>query len=407
MRILILTQWFQPESFFKGLPFAKELVKRGHEVHVLTGFPNYPGGRLYPGYKVKLWDYEEMDGIPVYRVVLYPSHDNSAIGRILNYISFAMSASLIGLFLIPKVDVVYVYHPPATIGLPAIIFKLLRGIPFVYDIQDLWPDTLQITGMFNNRLGLQIVHKWCYFIYKQAARIVVLSPGFKEKLRERGVPRDKIEVIYNWTTEEDVLDNRPDECLAQELGLAGRFNVVFAGNMGLGQDLDAVLDAAGILLVQGPNVQFVFLGGGVDEPRLKERVKKMNLLNVIFLPRRLATDMSPIYAIADVLLVHLKDHPLFRITIPGKIQAYLHFGKPIIIGVRGDAADLVQQAGAGITCEPENPKSIADAVAKMSQMPLEKLDEMGKNGRRFYERELSLNVGVSRFDKLFREVVSK
>ena len=407
MRILILTQWCTPEKAFKSVPFARELVKLGHKVYVLTGFPNYPVGRLYPGYKIRPWAYEEIDSIPVHRVALYPSHDRSPIKRILNYTSFAFSASTFGPFLIPKVDVAYVFHPPATIGLPATIFKLLRGIPFVIDIQDLWPDTLTVTGMFNNKVGLAMVGRFCRFVYSQAARIVVLSPGFKERLSARGVPPDKIEVIYNWCDESSLSEADYDKKLARELGLTDRFNVLFAGNMGLGQALDAVLDSAKILQDSVPKIQFVFIGSGLCEPFLKERAQKMNLRNVRFLPRRQISEIPPVFALADVLLVHLKDDPLFRITIPGKTQVHLHVGKPILIGVRGDATDLVLRAGAGISCTPEDSDSIANAVVKMYKMPREKLDEMGRNGRRFYDRELAREIGVKKFVAIFSDVVKK
>jgi hypothetical protein len=195
MRILMVSQWFDPEPAFKGLPFAKALKSRGHDVRVLTGFPNYPEGRLYPGYRVKPLQREAMEGIPVLRVPLYPSHDASALRRTANYLSFALSAAAIGGFASGPADVMYVYHPPATVALPAMVIGRAHRIPFVYDIQDLWPDTLAATGMMGNALLLKAVDRWCRWTYRAASRIVVLSPGFKAKLVERGVPREKIEEI--------------------------------------------------------------------------------------------------------------------------------------------------------------------------------------------------------------------
>jgi glycosyltransferase involved in cell wall biosynthesis len=197
MRILMLTQWFDPEPTFKGLTFAKALRERGHEVEILTGFPNYPGGKVYPGYRIRPFQREVMEGIPVIRVPLYPSHDNSAIRRVANYATFALSAAAIGTAAVKPADVMYVYHPPATVAFPAMLIGSIRRIPFVYDIQDLWPDTLGATGMVNNKSLLKMVGRWCRWTYRAAARIVVLSPGFKELLVARGVPREKIEVIYN------------------------------------------------------------------------------------------------------------------------------------------------------------------------------------------------------------------
>jgi len=404
-RILFLTQWFYPELSFKGLPFAKELSKLGYEVQVLTGFPNYPGGKVYDGYKIKLFQREIIDGISIFRVPLYPSHDNKALNRIANYTSFALSASFLGFLGIKRPDVIYVYHPPATIGLPALFLRLLYRVPFVYDIQDLWPDTLQTTGMVNSKVVLWLVKKWCQLVYSQAAKIVVLSPGFRDILNKRGVSMDKIEVIYNWCDEEHLQEVVRNESLGKELGMVDRFNIVFAGTMGKAQSLSAVLDAARLLRDKLPKVQFVFIGGGIDIERLKKIKDAQGLTNVSFLPHRPMSEIGEILGLADVLLVHLKDDPLFKITIPGKTQAYMAAGRPILMGVKGDAAALVDKAGAGLACMPEDPQDIALAVEKMYNLPKEKLDRMGQNGRSFYKQELSLHVGARRFEKIFKSFI--
>jgi glycosyltransferase involved in cell wall biosynthesis len=407
MRILFLSQWFTPEPFFKGLSFAKALKERGHEVEVLTGFPNYPEGKLYQGYRQRMLQRENMGGVTVLRVPLYPSHDSSTVRRMANYSSFALSATLIGAFSVRPADVMYVYHPPATVALPAAAIGRIRRIPFVYDIQDLWPDTLDATGMMDSKLLHKTVDLWCRRTYRAAARIVVLSPGFKAKLVERGVPPDKINVIYNWCEEGQIGKGTRNEALARELGMAGRFNIVFAGTMGKAQALDAVLDAAKILSGKDPAVQFVFIGGGIEVERLRRISTENGLSNVLFLPRRPFSEIGEVLSLADVLLVHLKDDPLFRITIPSKIQAYLAMGRPILAGVRGDAADLVRTSGAGLVCAPEDAGSMADAVERFFRMPKSQLDELGENGRAFYRRELAMTIGIDRFEEVFRSAVAK
>lgn len=406
MRILMLTQWFNPEPFYKGISFAKELVNLGHEVEVLTGFPNYPGGKVYEGYRVKPLQREVMEGVSVLRAPLYPSHDSSSVKRIANYASFAFSSAILGTFLTKPADVIYVYHPPATIGLPASVISLLRRVPFVYDVQDLWPDTLSATRMLGNNIALKIVDKWCQLIYRRASKIVVLSPGFKDILINRGVPKEKIEVIYNWCDESQIQTAERDENLAHSLGLTNRFNVIFAGTMGKAQALNAVLEAAGILATQQPDIQFVFVGGGIEVDGLKQKTKDMRLTNVLFLPRRPVSQISDILNLADVLLVHLKDDPLFKITIPSKIQTYMAVGRPILIGVRGDAAALVEKAKAGLVCAPEDPQDIANTIERLYNMSREDLDLMGRNGKKFYEQELSLSIGIRRFEKIFQSVAA-
>ena len=407
MRILYITQYFQPESVFLGLPLAKEFVRRGHQVEVLTGFPNYPGGKIYDGYRVRMLQRETLEGIAVNRVPLYPSHDNSSIKRIMCYTSFAISASTIGVWATKPADLAYVIQGPITVGLPACIMKTLKGIPFVLHILDLWPDSLQSTGMFNNKLGLKMVLGWCNFVYKRAAKIIVVSPGIKNKLIERGVPEDKIEVIYNWCDDAQSYHAEKNEELAKSLGMAGRFNMVFAGNMGKAQALSPVLDAAKIVGDKQADVQFVFIGSGIAVESLKQKAAALELKNVLFLARRPVSEIGAILNIADVLFVHLKKDPLFEITIPSKTQAYMAAGRPILIGVPGDATDLVTQANAGLPCESENPQSIAEAVLKFHAMPRSELDAMGKNGKKFYAQQLAFEIAASRLEENFASVAKK
>lgn len=404
MRILILTQWFNPEPVFKGLTFAKELMRRGHKVEVLTGFPNYPDGEIYNGYKVRLKQREVLEGVTVLRVPLYPSHDDSSLKRVANYGSFALSSSILGPLLVSPADVMFVYQP-ATIGLAAVLLRHLRNMPFVFDVQDLWPDWIEATGMVRNPHVLKLVDIWCKYIYKQASVVTVLSPGFKEALCARGVPANKVEVVYNWCDEDQLVIGDTNKKIAEELGMTGRFNVVFAGTMGRAQALDAVLDAAAILAPKKPDIQFIFIGGGITVPELKQKAEVMNLTNVKFLARRPLSEIGQILQHATVQLIHLKDDPLFSITIPSKTQTSLAIGRPIIMAASGNAAELIEKAGAGITCTPENPSSIADAVERMHQMTENELNILGEKGKRFYQKELSLVAGVTRYEELFNQIL--
>ena len=400
----MLTQWFDPEPTFKGLAFAKELVQRGHTVEVLTGFPNYPGGKLYDGYKIRLVQREKHDGISVLRVPLYPSHDGSTLKRIANYVSFAFTAALMGALLVKPADVMYVYHPPATVGFAASIVSIVRRIPFVYDIQDLWPDTLAATGMINNPSILKFVNIGCSFIYRLASKIVVLSPGFKELLVKRGVPANKVHVIYNWCDEESIQRVCAIKGLDEKLGFTGKFNIVFAGTMGKAQALDAVIDAAKIIKSSHPKVQFVFVGGGIEVERLKKKSEELRLPNVLFIPRMPMHEIGSVLSKAEVLLVHLRDDPLFEITVPSKTQAYMAAGRPILMAVRGDAATLVEKGKSGLVCIPEDSRSIATAIEKFCAMSPQELNKMGERGRAFYETELSLEIGVDKFESVFKSI---
>lgn len=386
MRVLILTQWYPPEPAMLLQELAQSLQARGHQVTVLTGLPNYPSGQLYPGYSVRLRQRETLAGVPVVRVPLYPEHSRSGLRRALNYISFALSATLLGLWIVPRPDVLFVYHPPLTIGLPAYVLTRLWRRPFVYQIQDMWPETLIATGMFNNRRLLGWIGRLAGWVYRKAQAILVISPGFRQNLLDKGVPPEKIHVVSNWVDPNTYYHAEPDPQLAQELGLAGRFNVMFAGNMGEAQGLETVIEAARLLQndPQGPvdqqGPQFVLVGDGITLPRLQELAAQYHLSNVRFLGRYPAQDMPRLYALADALLVHLKDDPLFRITIPHKTLAYLGSGKPILAAVAGDVADLVDSIGAGVTCPPQNPPALAAAIRWLQAMPAEQRQAMGERG---------------------------
>lgn len=410
MHILFIAHYFQPEpNFFFALPFAEALVKQGHSVEVLAGLPNYPSGKIYEGYKkASLLQREVMNGIPVMRTPLYPSHDRSSLKRIISYSSLSLTQACVGPFSARKADVAYVCQGPATIGLPAVAMKLLRKIPFVYHIQDLWPDSLTATGMFNNRAGIAIINKWCNFVYSQAGKVTVISPGMKEILCSRGVPESKISVVYNWCDEQALFENpAATECLTDVRNLfKGKFNIVYAGNIGKAQALDSVINAAEILEKRNPAVQFVLIGEGVEKENLRRMVEDKSIRNVKFIPRKPLSEINSLLNCADVLLVHLSDNDLFKITIPSKIQAYLAAGKPIMAGVRGDAANLVEAAKAGLSCKSEDPQDIAAVAEKFSRLDREELLRMGINGKEFYRQELSFDIGVNRFINIFKETAA-
>lgn len=397
-----MTQWFDPEPTFKGLLFAKELKKAGHDVEVVTGFPNYPGGKVYDGYKISFYQKEEIDGVVIHRVPIYPSHDQSAFKRILNYVSFATSSFLGALIKTRGIDVIYSYHPPLTTSLSAVMVGFFKRVPVVVDIQDLWPDTLAATGMVNNKHVLGVVDWLCKFVYKRARKVIVLSPGFKTRLISRGVLESKVEVIYNWCNESALYDfEQTDVCLPQN----GNLNLLFAGNLGFAQGLPAIVDAAEILQRDGSNVNIVFLGDGVEKAAAQKRANEKSLSNVFFLPRVSMQQVGGLLSQADMLLVHLNDDELFRITIPSRTQANLAIGKPIVMGVKGDAADLVDKADAGVGCEPNNPNSLASAIKTLAEMSEVERAAVGEKAKSFYFKELSLSRGIQHFIRVFKDVL--
>ena len=337
------------------------------------------------------------------RVPLYPDHSRSVIKRSLNYISFALSAAVLGSDVVSKPDVIFVYHPPLTVGLPAYVLSRLWRVPFVYQIQDMWPETLRATGMLTNKFIVRTVGLFAKWVYSKADALCVISPGFRVNLIEKGVPPSKVHVIPNWVDPESYYAADPDPDLAAKTGLDDRFNVMFAGIVGEAQGLEVMLEAAEMLR-DLEEVQFVLVGDGVASPRLEAAARDRGIENVAFLGRYPQDSMPGLYALADVLLVHLKDDPLFRITIPHKILTYLASAKPILAAVAGDPADVVTRAGAGIACPPGDPEALAQAVRRLYHSDRTELERMGENGRIAAEELYSREHIVGHVEEVLRGV---
>ncbi len=403
MRVVILTQCYPPEPIPKPHELARGLTERGHKVVVITGFPNYPAGRLYPGTDLRLWRWDVLDGIRVLRLPLFPDHSRSPVLRVLNYGSFAVAAALLGCVLSGPMDVMFVEHPPLTIGLAAWILGRVHRAQFLYAVNDLWPESVEATGMLRSRRLLNWIGRLERFVYRRAGAIAVISAGFKGNLVGKGVPPEKVHVIPHWADESLYRPLPPDPDLARNFGMAGRFNVVFAGQLGLAQALDVVLDAAEELSDLA-DIQFVLIGDGTDAARLRREAGERGLGNVRFLGRQPAEMMPCIFAVTDVLLVHLRDDPVFRITIPSKTIAYMACGRPVLMAVEGDAADLIRAAGAGVTCRAGNAKDLAGAVRHLHAMDREARAKMGRAGRDAFLASYSRRVLLDRYEAILAEM---
>ena len=401
MKILYITQWFDPEPTPKGLFFVKKLISMGHEVKVLTSIPNYPIGKFYPGYKFNLYKSEILDEVEVFRVPLFPSHDQSTFKRIITYLTFSITSFIFGISLSRKVDLIYAYHPP-NVGLVAYLLSKIRKIPYVHDVQDLWPDTFLSTSMIKKRKVLNLIDFFTQFIYRKASSIIAISPGFKDKLIQRGIKEEKVTVIYNWCDEKNInnYNQNDNKFLSKE-----KFNIVFARNIGKAQDLRSVMKAAKELQNLNKNIRFSLIGDGVELKELEEFKKEKNIENVEFIPRVSSNEIGAYLSSADVLLVHLKDDSLFKITIPSKVQAYLSSGKPILSNVSGDAEDLIEKAEAGITVLSKNTEDFIAACIKLANTDKKELKNIGLKGKKYYEKNLSLECGTLKTHNLFRDVI--
>lgn len=399
MRVLVLSQWYKPEPVFKPHSVAEFLASRGHHVEVVTSFPSYPHGRLYDGYRGALCTQERLRDVVVHRVWSRVSRSGSTIGRVANFGTFAIASCIASIVRVRRPDVAYVYYPPSTIGLTASAFGALRRVPYVLDVQDLWPESLTALNRGSGIAVRAAVEVMTRLSYRRAAKIVVLSPGFKAALERRGVSHSKIAVVSNWADPRVEGDCEP---LASNESpyAADYFHIAFAGNLGAAQGLEAVLRAAAILMRVAPRIRITLIGSGVDAARLKSLARNLALNNVEFVERVAPELIRPYLLGADVLLVSLRSDPVFSVTIPSKTQTYMRYGKPIFMAVAGDAADLITRAKCGVACEPGNPQAIADEAMRFSAMTPVALETMGASGAAYYRERLSMEGGGAAIEQV-------
>jgi len=398
VRIAMISQWYDPEqgSAIMSGTIARALTDRGHEVQVVTGFPNYPDGRLYPGYRIRPYQQEQLQGVTVHRAPLYVSHDLNPRRRATNYLSYAVSASAIAVTRLGKVDATLVHSTPATVAIPALALRALRRTPYVVHVQDLWPQTVTASGFLSDgqhRRVERVLHRFCDAVYRHAASIAVTSPGMADLIAARGVESRKISVIPNWADERHFRPVTPSAEMVNELGPFRPFTVMYAGAMGEVQALDVLIDAATILREHG-DIGFLLVGGGVSEQSLKARASHAQLDNVRFIGHQPVERMADVLALGDAQIISLRDLPIFRSTLPSKIQATLAAGRPIIGVLAGDAADLIRDSGAGLATTHGSAVELAEAILKAAAMPAEERRAWGDRGRGYYIDHFSQESGA-------------
>jgi len=403
MKVLIVSQYFWPENF-RINDLAAGLVERGHEVAVLTGVPNYPKGEFFPGYGLVNKTREVYRGVRVLRVPLLPRGKGSGVRLALNYLSFALSATLLGPVLCRgKFDLIFVCQlSPVTVGLPALFLKRLKRVPILFWILDLWPESLSATGAVRSERVLSQVDNLVRFIYRGCDKIVVASKGFLPGITAKGVPAGLTGYFPNWYEPE----YRTQRAAAHpaSLGLPAGFRVMFAGNVGVAQDFGTILQAAEILRPV-PDIHWVIVGDGRHFDWVKGQVAHRLLGGRVHLVgRRAPEEMTGFFAQADAMLVTLKRDPAFALTVPGKIQSYLACGRPIIAALDGEGAQLVRESGAGLSSPAEDAEALADSVLAMYRMPKEEREEMGKRGKTYCEANFERGMLIDRLEGWMREL---
>ena len=404
MKVLIVSQYFWPENF-RINDLAAELVKKGHQVTVLTGIPNYPAGTFFPGYGFFRNIRQNYKGAKVLRVPLVPRGNGSGVRLCLNYLSFALIASFLAPFLCRGAhDVIFVFQPsPVTIGLPALVLKKWKSIPVLFWVQDLWPESLSATGAVRSTWIINKVRSLVGFIYRGCDRILVTSRAYYPPIQSFGIDSEilryfpqSVEAIYQPVRVEA---DAPEDTL-----LSNGFRVLFAGNLGSSQSFGTILDAAE-KLKNYPYIKFIIIGDGRMRSWIEEEVGKRDLGETVQLLGRYPLESMPrFFALADALLVTLKREPIFALTIPGKIQSYLACGKPIIAALDGEGSRLIDEAEAGLSCAAEDADALTEAILALSKMPKERRDAMGMKALRYYQANFNRDMLIARLERWMKEL---
>lgn len=393
MKILFLTHYFPPEGnapASRTYDNCKRWVAAGHEVTVLTCVPNVPDGRVYDGYKNKLWQEEWIDGIRVIRVWTFIAPNKGSVRRIINYLSYFFSAGFFGVFL-PRHDLLIATSPQFFCGLSGILLAKFRRLPRILEIRDIWPESIQAVGAMKKSPLTRMLEWIELFMYRTADQIVTVGSGYKDKLMARGVPASKIDVITNGADLEFYTPGPADPEFLKTNGIEGKFTAAYVGTIGMASGLEVTLEASRKLQSEGDDsVRFLLVGDGAQREDLEAKVKAEGLTHVVFTGRLDKSMMPAVLRSADACFIHLKKSDLFKTVLPSKLFEAFAVGRAVVLGVDGSARDVLETAEAGIFIEPGNVDELLDAVSKLKEDVVlrEQYESNGlKHVREFYNRD--------------------
>ena len=404
VRLLVVTQYFWPENF-RINDLVSELVRRGHQVTVLTGVPNYPDGQVFTAFKSDASQFSRYAGAYVHRVPMLP-RGKGGMRLFLNYLTFAISASTVGVWKLRGLhfDAIFAYEPsPITVGLPAVTLRRTKNASLLFWVQDLWPETLQAVGAVNSPLLLSVVGKLVSFIYMRCDVILAQSKSFIPQILKYAPSGSRVLFFPNWSEKMPASD---EVNLAPEVpSETDRFTVMFAGNIGDAQDFPAILAAAERL--KGYAIRWLIVGDGRMASWVLEEINKRELQDQVLMLGRFPSERMPsFFRHADALLVSLKDESIFGMTIPSKLQTYLSAGIPVIAMLNGEGSDVVRESGSGITCGAGDHEGLAKAVLKLSKATPEERLEMGRTGQELSQREFDRDTLINRLEGWIGELCS-
>lgn len=389
MRILFLTDNFPPETnapASRTHEHTRRWAASGHDVTVVTGVPNFPSGKIHAGYRNRLWQTETIDGVRVVRVWTYVTANEGVLKRTLDYLSFMLAAVVAGL-LLPRPDVVVATSPQFFTAVAGCVLGIARRRPFVFELRDLWPDSISAVGAMQDGVPLRLLRRLEYWLYRRAALVVSVTHSFRQILMQNGIDGSKIVVVRNGVDPSAFTPGpRPVE-LERRLGLQDKFVAAYVGTIGMAHGLGTILDAATALQDRGrEDIAFVLVGTGAEHAKLAAEAVSRRLGNVHFVGAVSKAEVKDYWRLCDVALVLLRDLPLFEHVIPSKIFEAWGTARPVVLGVRGESADIVRAAQGGIVIAPESAAELVQALESLADRP-ETARGSGRRGRAHAERE--------------------
>lgn len=394
MHIAFLTHYFTPESNAPAVrvhALARRWAAAGHQVTVITGVPNVPNGVVYPGYRNRWRQEERIDGIRVIRVWTFVAPNRGAALRTLNYLSYLLTATLAALT-IPRPHVFIATSPQFFCGWAGALAAHCRRVPFLLEIRDLWPESIAAVGALRNRLLLRFLERLERALYKTARHIVTVGEGYRSQVLERGVAAERISVVPNGVEEKLFSPRLPDPALLHAYGIEDEFVCAYVGTIGMACGLDVVLRTARKLKEQGERgIRFLLVGDGAERARLQRDARTAGLDLVIFTGRLERDKLPDLLASCQACLVHLRSSDTFETVLPSKIFEAAAMERPIVLGVRGCAAELVREAACGICVEPEDEDDLLAALFRLRDEP-EFAATCGRSGREYVMQHFNCNV---------------
>lgn len=406
MHILFVTDNFPPETnapASRTFEHAREWVRAGERVTVLTCAPNFPFGKVYAGYRNALLQTETMDGIEVYRVWSYMAANQGFFRRTLDFASF-MVAAVLGSFRLASPDVVVATSPQFFAGLGGYLIAGLKRRPFVFEVRDLWPESIAAVGLMREGLLMRLLTRMARRLYHRCDRLVTVGEGYQAQIQDKyQVPEDKIALVPNGVLFELFSRQGKRDRYREELDWGGRFVVVYVGAHGMSQKLETLLEAAQRLTDR--DILFAFVGDGAEKAELIRRKERMGLENCIFYPAQPKERVPSFYEAADACIVALRKSELFKANYPSKMFEALGMGCPVILSGEGRSAEILLESGGGTVVPPETPKTLAEEVLYLHEHPAEAA-RMGERGRQYVEKHHSRRVWAQRYLELLKQVTS-